>query len=160
MGESFTCFIPIGRAINPISGTNWEGVGVIPDVACSEDVALYKAHYLALDSLRKSSVCELDKKDYEWHLTALKSKVDPYSADPKSLKNYVGKYGSRSLFLEDGALFYQREGRPKFKLTALSEHVFYSEEIGLLIEAEMNGNKIVAIRVSTSEGQTERNAKE
>ncbi|MGI5456713.1 S41 family peptidase [Streptomyces sp. CA-249302] len=26
--------IPVARAINPISGTNWEGTGVIPDVQC------------------------------------------------------------------------------------------------------------------------------
>jgi hypothetical protein len=43
--------IPIGRAINPVSGTNWEGVGVTPDVACPAADALERAHALALARL-------------------------------------------------------------------------------------------------------------
>lgn len=35
--------IPIGRSINPITGTNWEAVGVIPDVSVPETDALKKA---------------------------------------------------------------------------------------------------------------------
>ncbi|MBC9714912.1 S41 family peptidase [Streptomyces sp. TRM66268-LWL] len=43
--------IPTGRAINPISGTNWEGTGVQPDVACTAADALEHAHTLALARL-------------------------------------------------------------------------------------------------------------
>jgi tetratricopeptide (TPR) repeat protein len=32
--------IPFGRAINPITGTNWEGVGVKPDIEVAADKAL------------------------------------------------------------------------------------------------------------------------
>ncbi|MFE5240416.1 MULTISPECIES: S41 family peptidase [unclassified Streptomyces] len=39
--------IPIGRAINPVSGTNWEGTGVQPDVSCDSSAALDRAHTLA-----------------------------------------------------------------------------------------------------------------
>jgi hypothetical protein len=41
-------FVPSGRAINPITKTNWEGVGVIPDVPVATDRALEAAHKLAL----------------------------------------------------------------------------------------------------------------
>ncbi len=40
-------FIPTGRAINPITKTNWEGVGVIPEIKCSADMALETALPLA-----------------------------------------------------------------------------------------------------------------
>ncbi|MEU3344557.1 S41 family peptidase [Streptomyces sp. NPDC006700] len=40
--------IPVGRAVNPVSGTNWEGTGVRPDVACPAAEALDRAHALAL----------------------------------------------------------------------------------------------------------------
>jgi len=36
-------FVPGGRARNPITGTNWEGVGVIPDVAVPAENALKAA---------------------------------------------------------------------------------------------------------------------
>lgn len=39
--------IPIGRAINPVTGTNWEGVGVKPDVEVAADSALSAALELA-----------------------------------------------------------------------------------------------------------------
>lgn len=43
--------IPTGRAINPVSGTNWEGTGVQPDVSCAAADALDRAHTLALARL-------------------------------------------------------------------------------------------------------------
>lgn len=43
----FTVYIPNGRSINPITGTNWEGCGVTPDIAVPRDEALPTAHRLA-----------------------------------------------------------------------------------------------------------------
>ncbi|GAA4951987.1 hypothetical protein HD597_005355 [Nonomuraea thailandensis] len=40
--------VPTGRAINPVSGTNWEGTGVQPDVPCAAAESLDRAHALAL----------------------------------------------------------------------------------------------------------------
>lgn len=43
--------VPVGRAVNPVSGTNWEGTGVQPDVPCAAGDALDRAHALALAQL-------------------------------------------------------------------------------------------------------------
>ena len=49
--------IPFARSVNPVTGTNWQGTGVVPDVAVPEagahDVAYGKAlrHVLALDDV-------------------------------------------------------------------------------------------------------------
>ncbi|MER5474438.1 S41 family peptidase [Streptomyces sp. NPDC002685] len=43
--------IPVGRSVNPVSGTNWEGTGVAPDIACAAADALDRAHALALARL-------------------------------------------------------------------------------------------------------------
>jgi len=40
--------IPVGRAVNPISGTNWEGTGVAPDISVPQEQALRTAQILAL----------------------------------------------------------------------------------------------------------------
>jgi hypothetical protein len=55
LGDHFNVFIPTGRAINPITQTNWEGVGVKPDVAVTKEEAL-KAAYLAALRGRLASV--------------------------------------------------------------------------------------------------------
>jgi hypothetical protein len=46
-------FVPTGRAINPITKTNWEGVGVRPDVPVAADAALEKAHQLARNAVAR-----------------------------------------------------------------------------------------------------------
>lgn len=43
----FAVDLPEGKSINPITGTNWEGVGVRPDVAVPADQALAKSLELA-----------------------------------------------------------------------------------------------------------------
>ncbi|MFE3108389.1 S41 family peptidase [Kitasatospora indigofera] len=43
--------VPVGRAVNPVSGANWEGTGVQPDVPCAAADALDRAHALALARL-------------------------------------------------------------------------------------------------------------
>ncbi|HSR98828.1 MAG TPA: hypothetical protein VLM79_17345 [Kofleriaceae bacterium] len=48
VGAGFVAFVPTGRAINPITRTNWEGVGVKPDVALAAPQALQAAHLMAL----------------------------------------------------------------------------------------------------------------
>ncbi|MFE4512992.1 S41 family peptidase [Kitasatospora sp. NPDC056783] len=39
--------VPVARAVNPVSGTNWEGTGVRPDVPCDAGAALDRALSLA-----------------------------------------------------------------------------------------------------------------
>jgi hypothetical protein len=46
IGHDFVAFIPTGRAINPVTHTNWEHVGVKPDIAVPAADA-QKAAYLA-----------------------------------------------------------------------------------------------------------------
>jgi hypothetical protein len=45
--DRFVVGIPIARAVNPISGSNWEGQGVQPDVPVAADQALEVAKQLA-----------------------------------------------------------------------------------------------------------------
>ena len=62
INEHFMMFIPTGRAINPITKTNWEGVGVKPDVPASADQALDVAHRAAVDKLIETTKDEEFKK--------------------------------------------------------------------------------------------------
>ena len=58
VGEHFMMFIPSGRAINPITKTDWEGTGVKPDIAVAADKALETAHQLAIKHLLAKAVDE------------------------------------------------------------------------------------------------------
>ncbi len=41
--SNFQVFVPTGRPVNPLTQTNWEGVGVVPDIEVPADEALAKA---------------------------------------------------------------------------------------------------------------------
>ncbi len=56
--QHMAAFIPEGRAVNPISKTNWEGSGVVPDVKVDAEEALRTAERLALTELLKSPANE------------------------------------------------------------------------------------------------------
>jgi hypothetical protein len=74
VGAHFRMFVATGRAINPISKSNWEGTGVEPDVKVKADDALRAAQLRLLPALRDATadralrdalaarIAELDKQ--------------------------------------------------------------------------------------------------
>jgi retinol-binding protein 3 len=54
LDDHFAIFIPRGRAINPYTKTNWEGVGVAPDVPTEPEGALLAAYTQALGAAKDS----------------------------------------------------------------------------------------------------------
>jgi retinol-binding protein 3 len=59
----FTVFIPRARAENPITHTNWEGVGVAPDVTAEGGAILGAAHRVALEGVRDSLFTSPGRRD-------------------------------------------------------------------------------------------------
>ena len=53
--DHFSVWVPSGRAINPVTKTNWEGTGVVPDVAVPADQALERALALAAKAVMRPS---------------------------------------------------------------------------------------------------------
>jgi hypothetical protein len=51
INEHFAIWVPSGRAINPITKTNWEGTGVTPDIDVPSDQALKVAHLSAMNKV-------------------------------------------------------------------------------------------------------------
>jgi len=81
INEHFGMFVPTGRAISPITKTNWEGTGVSPDISVPADQALHVARIMALKKTLttvnpdfKPGVEEEIKK-LETELAAMKSKT-------------------------------------------------------------------------------------
>lgn len=58
--DQFAVWVPEGRAINPVTGTNWEGTGVAPDLECERWAALHEAYIDALAALRSRPGAESD----------------------------------------------------------------------------------------------------
>jgi hypothetical protein len=70
LGDHFAAFIAKGRAINPITKTNWEGTGVKPDVEVDADQALDVAREMAIKKLREAASDTEAKEFLEQDLAA------------------------------------------------------------------------------------------
>lgn len=64
-GSRVDLFVSLAHVENPISKTNWEGVGVKPDVVIDPKEALKKAHLMALESIKKNEKSELLRDAYD-----------------------------------------------------------------------------------------------
>ena len=97
--------LPIARAINPISHTNWEGTGVSPDIETDSNNALDVAITTALEIAYKNG-----DESARWGLAAIRAKNDPIICSPEKLATYAGDYGPRHVRVDQGTLQYRREG--------------------------------------------------
>jgi hypothetical protein len=55
VADHFLAAIPMARSISPITHTDWEGVGVEPDIKAPSPQALARAHLIALEKLEPGS---------------------------------------------------------------------------------------------------------
>ncbi len=79
LAQHIAVFIPNGRAISPITKTNWEGTGVKPDIAVPADQALLTAQLLATKPV-------LDKIAEPWRKVGLQKAMDEVQAKLDALK--------------------------------------------------------------------------
>jgi hypothetical protein len=121
--NDFLLRVPVARAINPVSKTNWEGTGVTPDIAVPAAEAFDRAYAMAVEKLAAKASDPRVKSQYEWILTGEQAKKNPPRLDARILKTYAGVYGERKVTFENGALFYQRTG-PKYRLIPLTATLF------------------------------------
>jgi hypothetical protein len=97
VGEHFGVFVPSGRAINPVSKTNWEGTGVAPDMDVPADHALKTAHLAAL----KKVVEDLEAKQESGgkvgpgRIEGVKRAIDDVQKELDELKKASRKEGEK-----------------------------------------------------------------
>ncbi|MGB2696764.1 MAG: S41 family peptidase [Candidatus Zixiibacteriota bacterium] len=119
--------LPFGRAVNPITGTNWEGTGITPHIEVSQEKALDVAHLEALSKILEKTEDPGRKAQLQWAVDGKKVILNPITIEPGKLQAYVGQYGPRRIWIEDNQIYYQREERPKYKLIPMGDHWFMLE---------------------------------
>lgn len=155
--DKYNVWTPTGRAINPVTNTNWEGVGVKPHIKTSAQEAFLTAHIKALDSLKNVNKDKNTKKYYEWHLKSLNAKKNPVNVDLSTLKTYTGNFGMRTISVEDGKLYYQRKNSMKYALIPIGNDTFMMEEKShFRIQFLFKNNKVHAINTLKEDGSSHR----
>jgi retinol-binding protein 3 len=98
------------------------------------------------------------KFKYQWGLEGLQAKMSPPQLEESALKKYAGVYEVRTLTFENGDLYYQREGRPKFKMIPLNETTFMFDQLSYFrLKVIVENGKAIAIEGIYDNGRSDRN---
>jgi len=116
--------IPFGRAINPITGTNWEGTGVEPDIPTSADSALDVAYMDIIRKLLETEKDENKRNALSWQLDSFEADQLQLKSTKNEFKQYVGTYGLRRIWVENDILNYQREGEDPLEMIPMKTDLF------------------------------------
>ena len=140
--------IPFGRAVNPITNTNWEGTGIEPHIQVPRDEALDVAKVEAMKKLIEIADEEWKKEGLRFVVERLEALRNPAEVGEEVLRRWAGDYGPRHVIFEDGALWYERDERPRYRMIPISEKLFCFEEIDffkLEIETDDEGNPVALV---------------
>lgn len=121
--------VPTSINTNAITKTNWQGIGVIPDIKITSQTAFIQAQAVAYKNLASSSKDEELRSFYDWKAVGLQAEVNPTKLSEVELRIYEGSYAdSRRISFENGVLYYQRLGiSEKRKLIPITKDIFALE---------------------------------
>lgn len=75
VGQGFVLNVPNARSYHEMTKTNWEGIGVWPDVHVAGGQALEKAQTLILKDFLSKAANEEEKSTLQWNLSVLENKL-------------------------------------------------------------------------------------
>lgn len=105
VGQHFLVFIPFARSINPVTQTDWEGKGVIPDVKTTANKAFIKAQELIFRDELSRATDQKEKNKYLYYINSLL--INDASKQPalNILMPYAGTYGGLKIYLDKNKLY-------------------------------------------------------
>lgn len=158
-GDRFTIFVPNGRAINPITKTNWEGTGVKPDIEVKAADALLTAQVKALEELAAKADGPAGKL-YEWELVSVKAAKEPVQLGEETLRSYAGTFGEKKIIFEGGDLYFFPFPNQKIKLKQLTKDLFELAGIGnVRLQILVENGTLTGIAELFSNGSVEKHFK-
>ena len=100
LGQGFVLNIPNARSYHEITGTNWEGTGVYPDVHVKSEQALEQAQLLIFKDMLMKAGNDNEKKRWQWQIYATENKMayakqlltDDVNYTKDQLKKLCGEY--------------------------------------------------------------------
>lgn len=115
--------VPIGQIREPLTGTDFETVGVQPDRVTPSWQALSVAHEMALERLAGLS----PDSDAAWFLPVVKARLSSPTDHTDLYRRAEGQYQGRQLIVENGALVYRWRDRFTLRLEPLGDDLFAVE---------------------------------
>ncbi|MBO9714105.1 S41 family peptidase [Sphingomonas sp.] len=156
--QGFVLSVSIGRPELP-DGSDWEAKGVAPDIAASAPDALARAQIAALDTLAAKAQGPR-RAELGWLADAQRARVAPAPL-ARPLAAYAGRYGPRTISVEDGKLVYRRDGGVTTALLPLGPDRFVMEaDSGTQIRFTLTGGAVTGFELLNADGPPRVQAKD
>jgi len=149
------------KPIDPNTKTNWEKVGVTPNIQIESELAFEKAYQLAIENLIKDTETKSNEFELNWMNLGLQAELDPITLSSKLLQLYTGGYADdRKIILIGNTLFYKKGDNLEYKLQPLSEDIFKIININeMRIKFIRNDGKIDRVELIYEDGYVLRKKK-
>jgi hypothetical protein len=151
--------LPYGRSVNPITGTDWEGTGVEPNIAAAAPDALAVAHTRALDAVAAKITDPAQKAEVELVRDVVEDRRHPVNLSAAELQAFAGNYGPLTVTAEGGALWGRLGGGPRVQLFPVGQDRFLvddRDDFRMRCERDASG-KVVRFVILFSGGEQAHN---
>ena len=129
IGQGFVSSIPFARSYNPVTKTDWEGTGVIPDAKVNADKALLKAQELIFTEQLQAAKNEKEKHKSEYYLRSLIPTKETKNIPLNLLRQFTGTYPDVTIYLDKNKLFCKNNyNRNVSELKHISNSLFVLDE--------------------------------
>ena len=115
---------PIARSENPITKSNWEGTGVIPDIDASADEALDVALVRLFEQLKDSAEDREKRRQWDWGLARVQARREPAIVNADGWDALAGSYGTVRIERTTQGLTLSWDGRRTYLLTPMADGLF------------------------------------
>lgn len=123
INDNLYMMVPTTVNVNAITGTNWDGVGVTPDIKINAADAYARAIVETCQALSKTG----DNDIYKWILPEYEAQLHPESASAAFINSIIGNYEEgKKISEENGSLYYITESG-KRKMIYMGNQMFLME---------------------------------
>ncbi|MDG2520542.1 S41 family peptidase [Caulobacter segnis] len=152
IAPGFVLSISSGRPVHPVSGGNWERVGVIPDVAVDPAIAFDTAAALALKALLdRGEGAPDDRAAWEWARAGAEARLKPVRVPLKQLRPLAGTYGGRTILFRNDRLIWRLANGQDFPLTPMTaDGLFAVEGTNDRMRARLDGKVLEVHRLDAA----------
>jgi hypothetical protein len=154
VNQGYVMYIPFARSLNPITHTDWEGTGVIPDVKISANKALIKAQELIFrDNLTRTNDPK-KKNKYLYLINSLLENEVKEKLPQSTLSGYVGVYGGLAVYLNKDKLYCRNDnnGGGITELKQLTNNLFQLDKDAQIEFKKNSQGMVFGISILVNDG--------
>jgi C-terminal processing protease CtpA/Prc len=148
LDDQLYVMVPMSRQKNAVSGTNWEGVGVLPDITGTPETTLPAGMVAALNAAAERKADPKEKFRLHFLARPFEAQISPEAPPAGFIDACAGEYeGGQRIAMKDGALHYVK-GDVDRRLSYMSDRTFTVEgRTDYRLQFDLSGSQVSGYRV-------------